>query len=150
MSWEGNSNFSIEYPSIGIHAISTDPSLSPRPCLLVQVSGDLLGVGADSHSNGEMEAHDDDDETEEDDEEKTTEIKFVPEDPSSLETLYSHMSRCQALHPDPDDSISEEDEEDDYEGEEDEEWDEEGSKELPTGGGGDEPMDMGEGQFEDA
>merc|ERR1712130_526175 len=40
-----------------------------------------------------------------------TEIRFVPDDASSLDSMFTAMSECQQLHPDTDDSVSEAEEE---------------------------------------
>ena len=60
------------------------------------------------------------------------EIRFVPDDASSMDAMFAAMSECQALHPDTDDS----EEEGMYDDAEEEE--EEG---LPGGNGVDEHMD---------
>ncbi|RWS08298.1 nuclear receptor subfamily 2 group C member 2-like protein [Dinothrombium tinctorium] len=43
---------------------------------------------------------------------RINEIRFVPEDSSKLDSMYRTMSECQTLHPDPEDSFSDEDDED--------------------------------------
>ncbi|XP_067007401.2 methylosome subunit pICln isoform X2 [Anabrus simplex] len=91
-----------------------------------------------------------------------TELRFVPDDKGMLDAMFHAMSECQALHPDPQDSFSDDDEI--YEDADDEE----GEYQL---GGGDaaiiinssgfapasngvnaeeEPMELEVGQFEDA
>ncbi len=50
--------------------------------------------GNDSDSDAESET-------------KMTEVRFVPEDRGLLEAMFQAMSACQALHPDPNDSVSE-------------------------------------------
>ena len=61
-----------------------------------------------------------------------TEIRFVPDDGSSLDAMFAAMSECQALHPDTDDS----EEEGMYDDAEEEE-----EKGPPGGNGVDEHMD---------
>ena len=38
------------------------------------------------------------------------EVRFVPDAPEHLESMFKAMNECQLLHPDPDDSVSEEEE----------------------------------------
>uniref|UniRef100_A0A3B3HWR0 Methylosome subunit pICln n=1 Tax=Oryzias latipes TaxID=8090 RepID=A0A3B3HWR0_ORYLA len=75
LSWFDGSGmgFSLEYPSISLHAISRDVSAYPEEHLYVMVNGKL-----------------------------------------GVESMFSAMCECQALHPDPDD----EDSDNDFEGEE--------------------------------
>ncbi|XP_077516507.1 chloride nucleotide-sensitive channel icln [Amblyomma americanum] len=155
VSWVGqdSAGFSLEYPSVALHALSRDLRAFPEECLYLMIDGDL----------GEEEPN----ENGEDDEQPASEIRFVPEDKTHLEAMYRAMTECQALHPDPAqagdsdddgcyDDADEEDEGGEYdvraaeqqrgchqleanEGNGDSEWGAENSEE---------PMDMG--QFEDA
>ncbi|XP_031160079.1 methylosome subunit pICln isoform X1 [Sander lucioperca] len=113
--------FSLEYPTIGLHAISRDVSAYPQEHLYVMVNGKLTGENEadmaekaaddeeDDSSNSSCAGDDDDD-----DEEAITEIRFVPSDKVALESMFSAMCECQALHPDPEDDDSD----NDFEGEE--------------------------------
>nr|XP_033804610.1 methylosome subunit pICln isoform X2 [Geotrypetes seraphini] len=111
LSWLDGSGigFSLEYPSIGLHAVSRDVSVYPREHLYVMVNAKL---GEKTQESNMMENESDDDDDDED--EPITEIRFVPSDKSALEAMFAAMCDCQALHPDPDD----EDSDDDFEGEE--------------------------------
>ncbi|XP_007552416.1 methylosome subunit pICln isoform X2 [Poecilia formosa] len=138
LSWFDGSGlgFSLEYPSIGLHAISRDVSAYPQEHLYVMVNGKLSGeneaemaekgAGDDGNDSGGSSDGDDDD-----DEGMITEIRFVPTDKTSLESMFSAMCECQALHPDPDD----EDSDNDFEGEEydvEEAEAEHGHADIPT------------------
>ncbi|XP_026187367.1 methylosome subunit pICln isoform X3 [Mastacembelus armatus] len=110
--------FSLEYPTIGLHAISRDVSAYPQEHLYVMVNGKL---GDDSEADMAEKPADEDDDNDDssssgdDDEEGViTEIRFVPSDKAALESMFSAMCECQALHPDPED----EDSDNDFEGEE--------------------------------
>ncbi|XP_029458044.1 methylosome subunit pICln [Rhinatrema bivittatum] len=107
LSWLDGSGmgFSLEYPSISLHAVSKDVAAYPREHLYVMVNAKL---GERSQESSMIEDEDDEDE------EPITEIRFVPSDKSALEAMFSAMCECQALHPDPDDDDSD----DDFEGEE--------------------------------
>lgn len=124
LSWFDGSGmgFSLEYPTIGLHAISRDVSAYPQEHLYVMVNGKIGG-----ENEAEMAERAADDEEEEDgdssssggggddDEEGAiTEIRFVPGDKAALEPMFSAMCECQALHPDPEDDDSD----NDFEGEE--------------------------------
>ncbi|KAK1785162.1 hypothetical protein P4O66_018574, partial [Electrophorus voltai] len=118
LSWFDGSGmgFSLEYPSISLHAISRDPSAYPQEHLYVMVNKKL-----DDENEAEMQerAPDDEGEDEGDDDSEDgviTEIRFVPSDKAALEPMFSAMCECQALHPDPEDADSD----DEFEGEEDE------------------------------
>ncbi|CAN7996520.1 unnamed protein product [Ixodes hexagonus] len=118
VSWVGESSagFSLEYPSVALHAVSRDLSSFPQECLYLMIDGNLDEAEPTTNENGG--------DTNEDDEPAASEIRFVPENKSSLDAMYKAMSECQALHPDPTDSISEEEEEgcfDDADEEEDDE-----------------------------
>ncbi|XP_024300759.1 methylosome subunit pICln isoform X2 [Oncorhynchus tshawytscha] len=99
LSWFDGSGmgFSLEYPTISLHAISRDLSAYPQEHLYVMVNAKL---------NDEMQENAHDDEDEEDECEGITEIRFVPSDKAALESMFSAMCECQALHPDPDDEDS--------------------------------------------
>ncbi|CAN9493052.1 unnamed protein product [Ophioblennius macclurei] len=132
LSWFDGSGlgFCLEYPSIGLHAISRDAGAYPEEHLYIMVNGRL---GDENEAEMEEKA-DDEDEDEgcsggEDDEGVITEIRFVPSDKNSLESMFAAMCDCQALHPDPED----EDSDDDFEGDEyDVEEAEHGQVQVPT------------------
>uniref|UniRef100_A0A3B3I2J1 Methylosome subunit pICln n=1 Tax=Oryzias latipes TaxID=8090 RepID=A0A3B3I2J1_ORYLA len=109
LSWFDGSGmgFSLEYPSISLHAISRDVSAYPEEHLYVMVNGKLEKAAEEEDDDGS-------DSSNGDEEEVITEIRFVPRDKASLESMFSAMCECQALHPDPDD----EDSDNDFEGEE--------------------------------
>merc|ERR1712137_399630 len=141
VSWVSESSgqgFSLEYPHISLHAISKDPTAFQHECLYLMLDCQLEEPeerpGNDSDSDAESET-------------KMTEVRFVPEDRGLLEAMFQAMSVCQALHPDPNDSVSEEEDFDDA--------DEEGEyclanaeAEHEEGNGIEEDMETG--QFEDA
>ncbi|XP_026194795.1 methylosome subunit pICln isoform X2 [Anabas testudineus] len=128
LSWFDGSGmgFSLEYPAIGLHAISRDVSAYPQEHLYVMVNGKLSDENeAEMTEKTEAAAAADDDEGDEDDDGSSgggddgdegviTEIRFVPSDKGALESMFSAMCECQALHPDPED----EDSENNFEGEE--------------------------------
>lgn len=101
VSWvsDASQGFSLEYPSIALHAISRDLNTYPQPCLYLMIDSKIDDEG--SGMSGESD--EDDDETT-----AITEIRFIPDDNSALDSMFRAMSECQILHPDADDSISEE------------------------------------------
>ncbi|XP_015127836.1 methylosome subunit pICln [Diachasma alloeum] len=151
--------FALEYPSISLHATSRDQMVHPRQCLYVMVNTklDLPDVELDQNE-GNDSGEDDDSET------SITEMRFAPDNVNNLDAMFHAMNQCQALHPDPQDSFSdaEEDIYEDAEEEDDFEYYEVGGDDasyiLPSeqtignhnGNDADEAMDVEAGQFEDA
>nr|AAH90229.1 ICLN protein [Xenopus laevis] len=114
LSWLNGSGlgFSLEYPSISLHAISRDTAAYPEEHLYVMVNSKLADKeDKEAHMADQEEEESEDDD---DDEEPITEIRFVPGEKSDLGEMFSAMCDCQALHPDPEDADSD----DDYEGDE--------------------------------
>ncbi|KAF7699248.1 methylosome subunit pICln isoform X1 [Silurus meridionalis] len=132
LSWFNGSGmgFSLDYPTISLHAISRDPSAHPQEHLYVMVNKKLTDENEaemqekDPDDKGEEESDDEDNE-----EEVITEIRFVPSDKTALESMFSAMCDCQALHPDPEDADSDNEE---FEGEEYEEEETGGQGDVPT------------------
>ncbi|XP_021573509.1 methylosome subunit pICln-like isoform X1 [Carlito syrichta] len=108
LSWLDGSGlgFSLEYPTINLHAMSRGLNVYPREHLYVMVNAKF---GEESKESVADEQEEDSD----DDVEPITEFRFVPGDKSALEALFTAMCECQDLHPDPEDEDS-----DDYDGEE--------------------------------
>ncbi|XP_061846436.1 methylosome subunit pICln isoform X2 [Colius striatus] len=114
LSWLENSGvgFSLDYPTISLHAVSRDLNAYPWEHLYVMVSAKFEAETKEAPmAEGEEEEEEEDSD---DDTEPIAEFRFVPSDKSALEAMFSAMCDCQALHPDPDD----EDSDNDYEGEE--------------------------------
>ncbi|XP_018586174.1 methylosome subunit pICln-like [Scleropages formosus] len=131
VSWFDGSGmgFSVEYPAISLHAISRDTSAHPQEHLYLMVNSRFHHEESDMRSQAD-EAQEEEEENESSDDSQSsspiTEIRFIPSDKSSLESMFSAMCECQALHPDPDDSDS------DFEGDEyDVEEAEQGQHHLP-------------------
>ncbi|XP_072650868.1 methylosome subunit pICln isoform X3 [Canis lupus baileyi] len=121
LSWLDGSGlgFSLEYPTISLHAVSRDLNAYPREHLYVMVNAKF---GEESKESVAEEEDSDDDV------EPIAEFRFVPSDKSALEAMFTAMCECQALHPDPEDEDS-----DDYDGEEyDVEAHEQGQGDIPT------------------
>ncbi|XP_069104239.1 methylosome subunit pICln-like [Argopecten irradians] len=99
--------FSLDYPKISLHALSRDTSAFPQECLYLMIEGKLPAAVDPS------ERQDSEEEEEEDQSQVITEVRFVPSDKNSLQTLFTSMSDCQALHPDEQDTDSEAEQEED-------------------------------------
>jgi len=110
VSWvsEAGQGFSLEYPAISLHAVSRDVSTYPHDCLYL-----LLDAKIDELTTGQPIDHSGDADLDDDDRVDVTEIRFIPEDATTLECMFHSMSECQALHPDPADSVTDEDESED-------------------------------------
>jgi len=109
-----------EYPSISLHAICTDPSAFPQPCIYLQLhAGDgegpetgiapfvrAEGMEADPGSgNGVITA-------DEAPASAVDEARLVPLDASSLQVIFEAMSECSALYPDDSEGSDDEPDED--------------------------------------
>ncbi|XP_054830292.1 methylosome subunit pICln isoform X2 [Eublepharis macularius] len=104
LSWIENSGlgFSLDYPTISLHAISRDLNAYPWEHLYVMVNAKFEEESKESPmGEGEQDEEDSDDELE-----PISEFRFVPSDKSALEAMFSAMCECQALHPDPEDEDS--------------------------------------------
>ncbi|CAG5124549.1 unnamed protein product, partial [Candidula unifasciata] len=97
----------LEYRQISLHAISRDLNAFPHEHLLCHYEGKLPGM---DNSNDES-----DNEKDTESEYELTEIRFVPENKESLETMFEALADCQTLHPDSDCQLSD----DEYENAED-------------------------------
>lgn len=98
LSWCDSSGqgFSLEYPSISLHAVCRDTSQFPHECIYCMMDSPL----DDNDNDGASD----------DSNEKVGEIRFVPEDKSKLDIMFTALSDCQILHPDPQEQGEEEDE----------------------------------------
>ncbi|EDW36239.1 GL16784 [Drosophila persimilis] len=117
---------SIEWKQVSLHGISSNPRKciyfmldhkvewngvygNPQPAIVNGQNGG--GAEADVDEGNGSDEHDEDDENFEDavDEqfEEVTECWLLPEDIHTVDTMYSAMTTCQALHPDSADSNSE-------------------------------------------
>ncbi|KAG6928709.1 chloride nucleotide-sensitive channel 1A [Chelydra serpentina] len=128
LSWLDKSGlgFSLDYPTISLHAVSRDLNAYPWEHLYVMVNAKFEEEEPKETPMAEGEEEEDSDD---DDIEPIAEFRFVPSDKSALEAMFSAMCDCQALHPDPED----EDSDNDYEGEEyDVEAHEQGQGDIPS------------------
>ncbi|XP_077422760.1 methylosome subunit pICln [Vanacampus margaritifer] len=133
--------FCLEYPTIGLHAISRDVSAYPQEHLYVMVNGKLSEENEaemaekpadDEEDDGVGSEEENEDGGDNEEEGGITEIRFVPDDKAALESMFAAMCECQALHPDPED---EDDSDNDFEGEEydvEEAEAEHGHADIPT------------------
>ncbi|XP_056296957.1 methylosome subunit pICln [Pseudoliparis swirei] len=142
LSWFDGSGmgFSLEYPTIGLHAISRDVSAYPQEHLYVMVNGKLTGENGAAASEGAADIEEEEEDADggnndgddEDDLGAITEIRFVPSDQGALEAMFAAMCECQALHPDLEDDDDDSDD-NDFEGQEyNVEEAEHGHADIPT------------------
>lgn len=104
---------SIPWPRIGLHAIQNNNGLRS---IYFMINSEVAWPGVyenNVHNNGNaVDDPDGNDEGHESDEEPITEFYVVPINTAEqdiVEAIFNAMKHCQSLHPDPDDSISEED-----------------------------------------
>merc|ERR1712080_590872 len=140
VSWVGiqGQGFSLEYKHGAMHAVSRDLTQFHQECLYLMIDVRLVDEEGTPMSTPNTSG-DDESGDEGDSEGEMTEIRFVPDDASSLDSMFTAMSECQQLHPDTDDSISDaEEEEGMYD---DAEEDGGANGDANGGGGGEESMD---------
>ena len=131
--------FSLEYPHIALHAVSRDLTQFHQECLYLMIDVRLVDeMGTPMSTPTSSDA--DDSGNEEDSDGGMTEIRFVPDDRNLLDSMFTSMSECQALHPDTDDSLDEDGEEDD-EAEEEAGMYDDAEEDVNGGGNGQEQMD---------
>ncbi|KAJ3307832.1 hypothetical protein HDU76_004332 [Blyttiomyces sp. JEL0837] len=99
--------YTIDYPSIVIHAISRGNSNEP-PCIYCQLDSNAVvderGVNG---GNGDEVTEkggdgDEEEEEEEDDGDVAYEMRIIPDDGGALDDIFLALSECAALHPDKD------------------------------------------------
>lgn len=103
---------SIPWPRIGLHAIQNTNGLRSI-YFMINLEVAWPGVYENNvHNNGNADPDENDEGHESDTEEPMTEFYVIPinaTEPDVVEAIFNAMKHCQSLHPDPDDSISEED-----------------------------------------
>ncbi|KAE8022421.1 hypothetical protein FH972_008223 [Carpinus fangiana] len=91
--------YAVDFLSLSLHAISTDPEAYPSPCIYAQIEMEAdedESEGSDSESSDALDLS------------KITEMRLVPSNPSQLDTLFDIFCQCAELNPEP---IDEEEEE---------------------------------------
>ncbi|KAJ2655443.1 hypothetical protein IWW48_005530 [Coemansia sp. RSA 1200] len=105
--------FSLDYPSIVIHAVSSRDSSEDQdkngPHLYCQLDAPFPGTRTDGAEGGQSDSGD------AYDDEMPTELFFYPLDASVLDELFKAMSECSELNPGPNDSATEEEEQEEEE-----------------------------------
>lgn len=100
----GTKGFSVAYPAIVLHAISTDVSVFPSEHIFVMVDQRKSGLEL---AAAELE----DEESDDDEEEPALEIRFVPDDKDSLSQIYHQIAVGQEENPEEDDPMYDDEEE---------------------------------------
>ncbi|KAK5639723.1 hypothetical protein RI129_010534 [Pyrocoelia pectoralis] len=118
LAWkdEHNSGFSIEFPHISLHAITTDPNVYQTKCLFIMIDNTLSIHGYESPQQLMEDANDEESDGDESVSENTSRVLLVPSDSDTINPLFSALSLGQSLNPDPQDSMEEEEEDDDIYG----------------------------------
>ncbi|KAG6827669.1 hypothetical protein H0H92_010831 [Tricholoma furcatifolium] len=101
-----NRGFQIPYPSITLHAISR---AGPAPAIYCQLdAGPAPPASSSNNANGNEDEGEGDEGDEHytggDDDDADTllqELSLIPQDSTSLDTIFEALSTCAALHPDP-------------------------------------------------
>ncbi|XP_026501727.1 methylosome subunit pICln [Vanessa tameamea] len=97
---------SLLYPNISLHAIQREPI----PALYMVLNHELRLPELTQQAGGDAQQNEPDDDDDFDaDEHPITQLRFIPQNESDLNTMYSAMSEGQALHPDPADEVDDDD-----------------------------------------
>uniref|UniRef100_A0A8R1DXE4 Methylosome subunit pICln n=1 Tax=Caenorhabditis japonica TaxID=281687 RepID=A0A8R1DXE4_CAEJA len=107
----GSKGFSVSYPAIVLHAISTDVSSFPYEHVFVMVDKRKSGLEL---AAAELE----DEESDDDEEGPGLEIRLVPDDKDALSSIYHEISVGQEENPEEDDPMFDDEEEEEMEEEE--------------------------------
>ncbi|KAJ2336419.1 hypothetical protein GGI00_000840 [Coemansia sp. RSA 2681] len=99
---EANRGFSVDYPSIVIHAISRNTDLDSA----ADISTDSVGAHLYCQLDGPFPDSAEPESSEDDvsDDEQFAELKFFPDDEQLLDDMFKAMSACAALNPDDDEA----------------------------------------------
>ncbi|QCD89024.1 chloride conductance regulatory protein ICln [Vigna unguiculata] len=90
--------YAVDFLSISLHAVSTDPEAYPLPCLYTQIDTEEADDDlSDSESNPI-----------EQDLSNVKEMRLIPSDPTQLDTLFAIFCQCAELNPEPNDDEEEE------------------------------------------
>ncbi|XP_077299857.1 chloride nucleotide-sensitive channel icln isoform X2 [Arctopsyche grandis] len=99
--------FSLEYPNISLHAIRREPI--PSLYMMIDCKLELPGLAPPEQSPAERDDSGEESDENPDEDQPLTELMFAPTDQDMLSNMFSAMNECQALHPDPNDSFSDDD-----------------------------------------
>lgn len=100
-SEEESKGYSVDFLSLSLHAISRDPEAFPKPCIYTQIDT------GDSDDDDDEETVDDnqhermDGVVAENNLSVISEMRLIPQDPSSLDQIFKVLCDCAALNPDP-------------------------------------------------
>lgn len=101
VDWKGDDDekeFKWFYPSISLHAISSD---SMKKCVYMLVNKNDDEIGIEKHHN--KVEHENEVNVDEGNE-LVEEIRFIPLSENRLQSIYDAITKGQQFHPDPDDS----------------------------------------------
>ncbi|WVZ04093.1 hypothetical protein V8G54_024899 [Vigna mungo] len=90
--------YAVDFLSISLHAVSTDPEAYPLPCLYTQIDTEEA-----DHDHSDSESN-----HIEQDLSNVTEMRLIPTDPTQLDALFAIFCQCAELNPEPNDDEGEE------------------------------------------
>ncbi|CAL0311243.1 unnamed protein product [Lupinus luteus] len=91
--------YAVDFLSISLHAVSTDPEAYPLPCIYTQIDNDADEDDSDDSDSECNVIHD---------LSKIREMRLIPSDPTQLDTLFEVFCECAELNPEPNDEEEEE------------------------------------------
>ncbi|KAE9598108.1 hypothetical protein Lal_00004103 [Lupinus albus] len=89
--------YAVDFVSISLHAVSTDPEAYPLPCIYTQIDSEMDEDDSDDSECNVIH-----------DLSKIREMRLIPSDPTQLDTLFEVFCECAELNPEPNDEEEEE------------------------------------------
>ncbi|XP_019440526.1 PREDICTED: chloride conductance regulatory protein ICln-like [Lupinus angustifolius] len=91
--------YAVDFLSISLHAVSTDPEAYSVPCIYTQIDTEADEDDSDDSDSECNVIHD---------LSKIREMRLIPSDPTQLDTLFEVFCECAELNPEPNDEEEEE------------------------------------------
>ncbi|KAF6152549.1 hypothetical protein GIB67_012996 [Kingdonia uniflora] len=90
---EKERGYVVDFLSVSLHAVSTDPEAYSSPCIYAQIETEAVrddeSEASDSENNETLDVS------------KITEMRLVPSDASQLDALFNVFCECAELNPEP-------------------------------------------------
>ncbi|KMZ76133.1 putative Methylosome subunit pICln [Zostera marina] len=90
-----NMGYALDFLSISLHAVSTDPKTFAFPCIYIQIDSDCADESSDDSECEDIQNMEHTDFLK-----KITELRLGPSNPNNLNTLFNVLCDCAELNPD--------------------------------------------------
>lgn len=95
-----NMGYALDFLSMSLHAVSTDPETFAFPCIYIQIDNDGVDGSSDESEDSECEDNQNMEHTDAFSLKQITEMRLGPSDPNNLNTLFNVFCECAELNPD--------------------------------------------------